>query len=40
MRGFVFGFAQSVPFFAYSAVMYYGGQLIENEGLGYEKVFK
>ena len=40
IRGAVFGFAQSVPFFAYSATMYYGGRLVEDEGLGYDSVFK
>ncbi len=40
IRGLIFGFAQSVPFFAYAACMYYGGYLVDNEGLDYEKVFK
>jgi len=40
LRGLVFGFAQSVPYFAYATVMYYGGKLIEDEGLPYEDVFK
>ncbi|XP_076061207.1 ATP-dependent translocase ABCB1-like [Oratosquilla oratoria] len=40
LRGIAFGFAQSVPFFAYAAVMFYGGYLVVNEGLHYEKVFK
>ncbi len=40
IRGVIFGFAQSIPFFAYAACMYYGGYLVENEGLEYEKTFK
>ena len=40
VRGAVFGFAQSIIFFAYATCMYYGGQLVANEGLDYEKVFK
>ncbi len=40
IRGLIFGFAQSIIFFAYATCMYYGGQLVENEGLEYEKVFK
>ena len=40
LRGMVFGFAQSMPFFAYATCMYYGGYLVENEDLEYEKVFK
>ena len=40
LRGIVFGFAQSVPFFAYCGCMYYGGLLVRNEGLEYKKVFR
>ena len=40
IRGLVFGFAQSIIFFAYATCMYYGGQLVDKEGLEYEKVFK
>jgi hypothetical protein len=40
LRGAVFGLAQSVIFFAYAATMFYGGRLIENEGLDYSVVFK
>ena len=40
LRGIVFGFAQSVPFFAYCGCMYYGGLLVQNEGLEYKKVFR
>ena len=40
LRGLVFGFAQSVPFFAYCGCMYYGGILVHNEGLEYKKVFR
>ncbi len=39
LRGVVFGFAQSIIFFAYATCMYYGGQLVD-DGLEYEKVFK
>ena len=40
VRGLVFGFAQSVPFFAYSGCMFYGGYLVYSEDLDYKKVFK
>ena len=40
LRGIVFGFAQSVPFFAYCGCMYYGGLLVQSEGLEYKKVFR
>eukprot|EP00095_Tigriopus_kingsejongensis_P007959 snap_masked-scaffold1653_size32093-processed-gene-0.0 protein:Tk07959 transcript:snap_masked-scaffold1653_size32093-processed-gene-0.0-mRNA-1 annotation:"P-glycoprotein" len=40
IRGLIFGFAQSVPFLAYSGCMYYGGWLVENQGLDYKNVFK
>ncbi|CAG0893493.1 unnamed protein product [Darwinula stevensoni] len=40
MRGMIFGMAQSIPFFAYAACMFYGGYLIRTEGLGYDDVFK
>jgi ATP-binding cassette subfamily B (MDR/TAP) protein 1 len=40
LRGFIFGFAQSVPYFAYATVMYYGGWLVQNEGLQFDRVFK
>ena len=36
----MFGFAQSVPFFAYCGCMYYGGLLVQSEGLEYKKVFR
>ena len=39
-RGAVFGMAQSVPFFAYSLCMLYGGYLVDTEGLEYQKVFR
>ncbi|XP_031781202.1 ATP-dependent translocase ABCB1 isoform X2 [Nasonia vitripennis] len=39
-RGLVFGMARSISFFAYATCMYYGGHLIETEGLFYAKVFK
>ena len=40
LRGIVFGFAQAAPFFAYAVVMYYGGYLIREAGLGYNDAFK
>lgn len=40
VRGLIFGFAQSVPFFAYSGCMFYGGWLVENQDLDYKNVFK
>ena len=40
IRGLVFGFAQSMPFFAYAGCMYYGGYLVDSEGLEYKSVFK
>ena len=40
IRGIVFGFASSLPQFAYSMTMYYGGWLVANEGLPFQTVFK
>jgi len=40
LRGIVFGFAQSVPFFAYGGCMFYGGYLVYYEGIPYKIVFK
>nr|WEU75111.1 ABCB1-mScarlet-I fusion protein [Vector pPB-pCoBlast-actin5c-abcb1(67-1411)-mScI] len=40
LRGAAFGFAQCVPFLAYSVVMLYGGYLVENDNMPYENVFK
>ena len=40
VRGFVFGIAQSVPFFAYGGCMFYGGYLVYTEGIQYKIVFK
>ena len=39
-RGVIFGMAQSIPFFAYSLCMLYGGYLVDTEGLEYQKVFR
>ncbi|XP_071446273.1 ATP-dependent translocase ABCB1 [Hetaerina americana] len=39
-RGFVFGVARGIMFFAYATSMYYGGTLVANEGLDFSKVFK
>ena len=40
IRGLVFGFAQSMPFFAYAGTMYYGGYLVDQGGLEYQNVYK
>ena len=40
IRGVIFGASTSLPMFAYAATMYYGGWLVANEGLDFEKVFK
>ena len=40
VRGVVFGFATSIPMFAYAVCMYYGGWLVENEDLPFDRVFK
>ena len=39
-RGFVYGIARSLMFFAFAACMFYGGYLVANEGLFYGDVFK
>lgn len=39
-RGLVFGMARAVSYFAYAACIYYGGYLMETEGLFYATVFK
>lgn len=40
LRGAAFGFAQSVPFFAYATTMLYGGYLVDVGEISYEDVFK
>ena len=40
MRGFIFGFAQAIPQFAYGLTMWYGGYLVENDGLEFKDAFK
>lgn len=40
IRGLVFGFAQSMPFFAYAGCMYYGGYLVDKGELEYQRVYK
>nr|QFU47755.1 P-glycoprotein [Palaemon carinicauda] len=40
LRGATFGFAQSMPFYAYGAMMFYGGYLISVDEIDYERVFK
>ena len=40
VRGLIFGFSQSVPFFAYGGCMFYGGYLVYSEGIKYKIVFK
>ena len=39
-RGIVFGIARSIMFFAYATAMYYGVQLVVDEGVEFEDVFK
>ncbi|XP_055373170.1 ATP-dependent translocase ABCB1 [Condylostylus longicornis] len=39
-RGFVYGLARSLMFFAFAACMFYGGHLVAYENLEYGKVFK
>ncbi|KAJ9585114.1 hypothetical protein L9F63_020544, partial [Diploptera punctata] len=39
-RAIVYGLARSIMFFAYATAMYYGGQLIVEEGVPFENVFK
>ncbi len=39
-RGVVFGIAQSMPFFAYATCLFYGGHLVDTEGLEYKNVFR
>lgn len=39
-RGLVFGFSQSIAFFAYATTMYYGGTLIIDDTVDYATVFK
>ena len=40
LRGFIFGFSQSIQFVAWAVIMWYGGYLVENEGVLFEDVFK
>uniref|UniRef100_T1JDG5 ABC-type xenobiotic transporter n=1 Tax=Strigamia maritima TaxID=126957 RepID=T1JDG5_STRMM len=40
VRGIIFGVSQSLPCVSYAASMWYGGYLIEKEGVPYEDVFK
>ncbi|XP_063233416.1 phosphatidylcholine translocator ABCB4-like isoform X1 [Bacillus rossius redtenbacheri] len=40
LRGAVCGLASSVLFFGFAATMYYGGRLVQWEGLAYGSVFK
>ncbi|KAK7047498.1 tRNA N6-adenosine threonylcarbamoyltransferase, partial [Halocaridina rubra] len=40
LRGGAFGFAQAMPFFAYGAVMFYGGHLVDVDKINFEDVFK
>ncbi|XP_037828263.1 ATP-dependent translocase ABCB1 [Lucilia sericata] len=39
-RGFVYGLARSLMFFAYAACMYYGGWCVVNKGMEFGNVFK
>jgi hypothetical protein len=40
IRGVVFGFARSIMFFSYSTTMYYGGQLVVEDGITFETILK
>lgn len=40
IRGLVFGLARSIMFFAYSTTMYYGGQLMVEDGIPFETILK
>lgn len=40
IRAFVFGLARSIMFFAYSTAMYYGGQLMVDDGVPFENILK
>ncbi|KAK3887408.1 hypothetical protein Pcinc_008524 [Petrolisthes cinctipes] len=40
LRGFTFGFAQSVPFMAYATTILYGGHLVDTGIITYDIVFK
>jgi ATP-binding cassette subfamily B (MDR/TAP) protein 1 len=40
LRGFVFGFGQAMPFFAYGLCLYYGGYLVYYEDLHYSNIIK
>lgn len=39
-RGFVYGLARSLMFFAYAACMFYGGWCVVNKGMEFGNVFK
>uniref|UniRef100_W8B7Y6 ABC-type xenobiotic transporter n=1 Tax=Ceratitis capitata TaxID=7213 RepID=W8B7Y6_CERCA len=39
-RGFIYGLARSLMFFAYAACMYYGGWCVVNRGMQFGNVFK
>ena len=40
IRGFVFGLARSIMFFAYATAMFYGGRLVVDEGVAFEDILK
>jgi ATP-binding cassette subfamily B (MDR/TAP) protein 1 len=40
IRGIVFALARSIMFFAYSTTMYYGGQLVVEDGIPFEIILK
>ena len=40
VRGFIFGFAQAIPNFAYGLIMWFGGYLVEIDDLEYKDAFK
>lgn len=40
IRGFVFGLARSIMFFAYATAMYYGGYLVVYDGVEIQDILK
>jgi ATP-binding cassette subfamily B (MDR/TAP) protein 1 len=40
IQGIVYGLARSIMFFAYSTTMYYGGQLVVEDGIEFEIILK
>jgi ATP-binding cassette subfamily B (MDR/TAP) protein 1 len=40
VRAAVFGLARSIMFFAYATAMYYGGQLVVEDGVPFDDILK